>query len=160
MGKILEADAFLNELGQLYSRTKKWGAVRVTLKRVFKENFKHKKSKRKERVEDKRSQCENLEAQYTVAVKAKTSRKRITTLVEPVNCNSFKKSLSDLMSSNMFAQQQLDTKKKKRDKKGEEKKAVKATEESPKKALPEKEGKKNRKERRKDLRKDKRKRLK
>jgi hypothetical protein len=53
MGKPLEHEIFLQRLKQLYSGSKVWGTVRVTTKRLFEENFKHKLSKGKERDEDR-----------------------------------------------------------------------------------------------------------
>ena len=42
MGKQIENDIFLQQLSQMYAGTKKWGAVKIQIKRLFKENFKYK----------------------------------------------------------------------------------------------------------------------
>lgn len=56
MGKIVDNEQFLQQLSQMYAGTKKWGTVRILIKRckafsphpfaVFEEQFKHKETKR------------------------------------------------------------------------------------------------------------------
>lgn len=52
-GAPIENDIFLQRLKQLYSGSKVWGTVRVIVKRMFEENFKHKISKKKDRQADR-----------------------------------------------------------------------------------------------------------
>ena len=47
-----ENDLFISSLQQMYAGTRKWGTVRLQVKRAFAEELKHKKSKQQERVRD------------------------------------------------------------------------------------------------------------
>ena len=72
----------------MYTGTKKWGTVRVIIKRKYVENNKYKQSKRKDRLQDKASQ--NLpNAQFGLVVKAQSPRRKISTIIEPKNVGKF-----------------------------------------------------------------------
>ena len=58
MGRHTDNKSFLTTLRQMYNETRKWGSVTVTVKRMFEENFKGKKSMHKQRDTDRTKQVE------------------------------------------------------------------------------------------------------
>ena len=94
MGKIINTeegqfDEFLDGLKQMYSGTKKWGAVRVALKRSkckplnleFDEHHKYKKSCHKQRMALRASESENASTPFSLIVKAQSPKRKITAIV-------------------------------------------------------------------------------
>ena len=65
----------------MYNGTKKWGTVRVTMKRMFTENHRHKKSMAKERLADRKAQCADSKNTFDIVVKAQSPRRKITAIV-------------------------------------------------------------------------------
>ena len=140
---IVDKEAFLQQLAQLYAGTRKWGTVRLQLKRVFEEVHRHKKSKRAERAIARDEQCK-LPGDFPLSVKAATPKRRLSTVVQPADARDFEAKLSTIMNAAMF-KRIVETKQKK-GKPAKEAKAVPKRETAAK-------IKKNRKERRKDVRK-------
>eukprot|EP00831_Metopus_contortus_P063964 TRINITY_DN5689_c0_g3_i1.p1 TRINITY_DN5689_c0_g3~~TRINITY_DN5689_c0_g3_i1.p1 ORF type:complete len:147 (+),score=29.95 TRINITY_DN5689_c0_g3_i1:188-628(+) len=103
MGKM-ENEAFLTMLGQLYNKTKKWGTVWLTIKRVFEEHhkYKHKREFRKLREEDRKKQSEDSTGKFDVIVRAKTTKKKISTLVKADEVGNFQSALSKIMKSHLL----------------------------------------------------------
>ena len=116
MGKPLEHEIFLQRLKQLYSGSKVWGTVRVTTKRLFEENFKHKLSKGKERDEDRQKQCQDPTKEFKVVIKAATPQKHFSTIVLPNEAGAFEIKLTQVMQQALFkdilAKQEIQKKKK------------------------------------------------
>ena len=107
----LENEAFLTALGQLYTGTKKWGTVWVTMKRgiilnilVYQEKFKYKGKRefKKQRKEELKKQADDPAAQFPVLIRAKTAKKKITTIVNPENIITFQQSLNKVMKANLL----------------------------------------------------------
>jgi hypothetical protein len=88
----------------MYNGTKKWGTVRITMKRLFAEaeGHKNKDSKSKERLEHRRELCKDKKAEFDTIVKAKTSKRNLSVVVSAKESVNFQKKLAEMMSANMF----------------------------------------------------------
>ena len=154
-GEAIDNETFLQRLKQLYSSAKAWGTVRVTIKRLFVENFKHKKSMRKQRNEDKLNQCQDPAKEFKLVIKAAIPQKHFSTVVMPNEISTFEPKLTQLMTQAIFKEvleKQDKMKKKKGGKAAKEttapkdKKAAKVSKRELQSKI-----KKNRKERRKEI---------
>jgi len=67
----------------MYAGTRKWGTVRVQVKRSFQENFHFKKCKRTERSKDHDAQSTVSDAKFALSVKAATPKLRLSCVVQP-----------------------------------------------------------------------------
>ena len=77
---VLDSEAFLQRLQMLYARTKKWGTVRVQIKRAFQENHHFKKSKRVERANERHELSTSANAgSFGLVIKAATSKVKLST---------------------------------------------------------------------------------
>ena len=78
---VLEHDRFLTQLQSMYQGTRKWGTVRLQIKRSFQENFHYKKCKRAERSKDQDLQSKVQDAKFALSVKAATPKLRLSCVV-------------------------------------------------------------------------------
>ena len=68
----------------MYNLTKKWGSVRLTIKRLYKETHKYKKSFRHDRyMENTSLSRDNPTLEYDTVVKAENPKRKISTMVAP-----------------------------------------------------------------------------
>lgn len=95
-------DTFCSQLQALYQGTRKWGTVRLLVKRSFTENFHFKKSKSKERRADRQTQCADASLKFALQVKAATPKKRLSTLVASEEAKDFEGKLTAIMTQAMF----------------------------------------------------------
>ena len=95
-------DIFCAQLQALYQGTRKWGTVRLLLKRSFTENFHFKKSKLKERRQDRQNQSADPDAKFALQVKAATPKKRLSTIVASEEAKEFESKLTAIMTQAMF----------------------------------------------------------
>jgi hypothetical protein len=79
----------------MYAGTKKWGTVRILVKRctlltlfisiiVFTELYKYKDTKRKDQHSFEVQQCSDASQEFDIIVKASTPRRKISTIVEKI----------------------------------------------------------------------------
>ncbi len=73
----------------MYAGTRKWGTVRLQIKRSFPDLFKHKNAKRLERVRDNILKSNEVGAKFGLSVKAATPKLRLSTIVQPENAKDF-----------------------------------------------------------------------
>ena len=78
---IEDIDLFIASLQQMYAGTRKWGTVRLQIKRSFPEQLKNKKSKHSERVKDNILKSNNTSLTFGISVKAATPKLRLSTVV-------------------------------------------------------------------------------
>lgn len=71
----------MSQLQQIYAGTRKWGTVRLQIKRSFIENFQYKKTKQLERVKDNLQKSNDVAQSFSLSVKAATPNIRISTIV-------------------------------------------------------------------------------
>ena len=76
----------------MYAGTKKWGSVRVTIKRQYTELHKHKDSMSKERKAARRQEAAS-KSEFDLVVRAQSPRRKITTFVEAQNVIKFQRAL-------------------------------------------------------------------
>ena len=147
----------MQKLQQIYSGTRAWGTVRVQVKRVFEERRQWKRSQKQARQQDRVEDCKDSTREFSLAVKAATPKRKVSTVVSPSQAGSFEQKLSQVMTQAIFRQvlERQEREKKDKKKKVAKKEEVKAAKGS-KREAPGK-IKKNRRERRKDLAKQKKK---
>ena len=66
---------------------------------MFVENHKYKKSQQKERLADRKAQCEDKSNQFDVVVKAQSPRRKISIIVEAKHVGAFQKALIQMQQS-------------------------------------------------------------
>ncbi len=74
---------FINQLDAFYTATRDKNSVYLTFKRVYQENFKYKRNSkmRRARNEDRKQQASDPNTKYSVLVRAKWKKNRISTVV-------------------------------------------------------------------------------
>ena len=104
MGKIVENETFLQQLQQMYAGTKKWGTVRIIIKRLYEEQFKYKDSKRPDQsAYERQLLANNRTHEFDIVVKAANPKRKVSTLVKAgATTYEFQKKLVTLMQSSMF----------------------------------------------------------
>lgn len=102
MGKIVDNEQFLLQLNQMYAGTKKWGTVRILIKRVFEEQFSYKLTKRTEQLKHEREQCADRTHEFDIVVKAANPKRKVSTMVKASQSFEFQKKLVAMMQSQMF----------------------------------------------------------
>ena len=88
MGELTN-DTFLTKLQLLYGGTRKWGTVRLVVKRMFDEHHQHKKSKSKERDDKRVEESADPAKSFTLIVKASTTKRKMSTQVKAAEQTTF-----------------------------------------------------------------------
>ena len=99
---IEDNDLFISSLQQMYAGTRKWGTVRLQIKRSFPDQLQHKKSKQQERVRDNIQKSNDPSQTFGISVKAATPKLRLSTIVQPENAKDFEQKLTSVMAQAMF----------------------------------------------------------
>ena len=102
MGKIVDNEQFLLQLNQMYAGTKKWGTVRILIKRLFEKQFSYKLTKRTEQLKHEREQCADRTHEFDIVVRAANPKRKVSTMVKASQSFEFQKKLVAMMQSQMF----------------------------------------------------------
>lgn len=96
----VDYEKFVSKVDDFFSQAKDKRSIYFTFKRVYTENFKHKRNKkaRKLRREDHLTQETDKDKQYNVLVRVKLQKKKVQTIVEPKNLTSFHNILMKIFS--------------------------------------------------------------
>ena len=91
MGKLVDNEVFLQQLNLMYAGTKKWGTVRIIIKRckfsiglitiVYEEQNKHKETKRKEQVKYEKDLSADKKHEFDIVVRAANPKRKLSTVV-------------------------------------------------------------------------------
>lgn len=119
MVKKLTYDFFCSKLSEFYKNSKDKHSVYLTMKRIYEEKFKYKRSTkcRKQRAQNRQEQ-EKTNAVFNILVRAKLKKERIHTIVTPNDLEAFHKGLSNILTLNFMTDD---------DQKKEKKKIIKKT---------------------------------
>ncbi len=102
MGRLVDNDTFLQNLTLMYAGTKKWGTVRILLKRLFEEQHSFKLTKRKEQLAFEKSECADRTKEFDLIVRAANPKRKVSTVVKAANSYTFQKSMVSIMQQQMF----------------------------------------------------------
>lgn len=86
----------------MYAGTKKWGTVRIIIKRVFEEQFKHKGTKRNDQHAYEVQLSQDGTTEFDIVVKASNPKRKVSTMVKAEHSFAFSKTLVTMMQSQMF----------------------------------------------------------
>ena len=87
----------------MYTGTRKWGQVRLTHKRHFKEEHKYKKSMKKQRTELRTELCKDQSNVFGLIVKAANPKRKISTVVEHKDVQEFHTKINSCLTESIFA---------------------------------------------------------
>lgn len=113
MVKKLTYDFFCSKLSEFYKNSKDKNSVYLTMKRLYEEKCKYKRSSkcRKQRALNRKEQ-EKTNTVFNVLVRAKLKKERIHTIVTPDDIEAFNKGLSNILTLNFMTDEQKKEKKK------------------------------------------------
>ena len=103
MVKKLKSEDFLSELAKFYAASKEKYSVYLTIKRLYEEKNKYKKTaaKRKLRLKDRMEQDKENKL-FNVLVRAKLKKQRIHTIITPDELSLFHKNLTNVLIMNFI----------------------------------------------------------
>ena len=83
----------------MYAGTKKWGTVRILIKRLFEEKYSYKLTKRTEQIKSEREECADRTHEFDIVVKAANPKRKVSTMVKASQSFDFQKKLVAMMQS-------------------------------------------------------------
>ena len=94
MGKIVDNEVFMQQLQMMYAGTKKWGTVRIIIKRcnhsfilidlVNEEQFKYKQTKREDQHKYDLEQSKDATKEFDIVVRAANPKRKVSTMVSMI----------------------------------------------------------------------------